>query len=121
MINTWEHGYFRVPGLRLLYILPRAEVEKILPMNITPSPTDLVRVFVGRIEVMLASDESTLVGQVITAGDLIDVEQIGRFAESKLRRAFEVYMYRGEYTNPDPRVIATFERLIQRAKSIGLN
>ncbi len=121
MIDTWEHGYLSVPGLRLLYILPSNEVERLLPMTITPPPAELTRVFVGRLEVLLDTDEKELMNKVIAAGDLIDVTQLGRFAESILRRTLEVYYNHTAYSHPDPRIEELFGRLIQRAKAAGLN
>lgn len=91
MIATWENGYFKVPGLRLLYILPRNEVETILPMQVSPSPAELNRAFVGRIEVLLDVEESEIINLVTRQGYLFDPESLGRFAEPKLRRALEVY------------------------------
>ncbi len=91
MIATWENGYFKVPGLRLLYILPRNEVESILPMQIVPQPIELARAFVGRIEVLLDVEESEIINMVIRNGYLFDPDTLGRFAEPKLRRALEVY------------------------------
>ena len=119
MIQTWEHGYLNVPGLRLLYILPSHEVERLLPLNITPSPSELKRVFVGRLEVMLDLDEEALMYKVIAAGDLIDVVQLGRFAESLLRRTLDVYREHKDHTNtaPNPAVVDLFHRLIERAKT----
>lgn len=120
MIDTWENGYLSVPGLRLLYILPSHEVHRLLPLELTPAPADVVRVFVGRLEVMLDTDEVDLMNKVIAAGDLIDVAQLGRFAESRLHRTLEVYLNQSELspTGPNPDVVESFNRLIARAKSL---
>jgi len=55
MLRTWELSYFKSPGLRFFYIVPRAWVDKTLPLTITGAPVEVTRVMVGRIE--LISDE----------------------------------------------------------------
>jgi hypothetical protein len=91
MVNTWEHGYLHVPGLRLLYILPRAEVDHVLPLQITPAPDKLERVFVARIEVLLDTDEKTILKEVVQQGGRYDSTSLGRFAEPILRRILDLY------------------------------
>ena len=49
MIDTWRDSWFG-EGTRLFYIVPRATIDSILPLEINPNPTETVRVFVGRIE-----------------------------------------------------------------------
>lgn len=39
-------------GFRVFYVLPRQQTDAILPLAITPKPTKLVRVLVGRMETM---------------------------------------------------------------------
>src|SRR5262249_13206885 len=51
MVNTWEKGYFRTDGLRVLYVLPRSAADEYIPITITPKPDRLERVMVGRTEV----------------------------------------------------------------------
>jgi hypothetical protein len=51
MLATWHDSWFE-EGTRVFYILPRAEVDSILPLNIQPAPASLQRVFVGRVEVL---------------------------------------------------------------------
>ncbi|MGE4132244.1 MAG: hypothetical protein AB7F86_11440 [Bdellovibrionales bacterium] len=117
MIDTWEHGYLQVPGLRLLYILPRTETDKILPLTITPRPYTLERVFVGRVEVMLDTYEQALVDQVLATRYYFDPAVLGRFAEPKLRRAADVYRARPIH---DEEGNALFIHLIDRARLLNL-
>lgn len=91
MINTWKNGYLKVPGLRLLYILPSAEVDQILPLTISPAPDQVVRSFIGRIEIMLDIEERNTLHMIMDSGTAFRVESLGRFAEPKLRRVLEVY------------------------------
>ncbi len=90
MLDTWEHGYLKVPGLRLLYILPRAEVDQVLPLTFTPAPDKLERVFVGRIEVLLDTEERQILSDIQAQGADFQVQSLGRFAEPVLRRILEV-------------------------------
>jgi hypothetical protein len=86
MINTWENGYLKVPGLRMLYILPRSEVDKVLPLTINPAPEKLVRSFVGRMEILLDTDEQKVLQEIITQQDRFQARSLGRFAEPILHR-----------------------------------
>lgn len=115
MVNTWEHGYLRVPGLRLLYVLPRSEVEATLPLRISPEPDSVERVFVGRIEILLDTQERQLLDQVLASRDLFDVAGLGRFAEPMLRRVQQVYLETHEPSKSD---LDLLNRLIRRAPAI---
>ncbi len=68
LVNTWEKSYFKTPGLRIFYILPRSEVNRILPLNVhstdANSNINLVRVLVGRIEVITEEEELSTFEQV---------------------------------------------------------
>jgi hypothetical protein len=55
MIKTWEDSWFE-EGFRVLYVLPRQRTDAILPLEITPKPNKLVRVLVGRMEIMTRED-----------------------------------------------------------------
>ena len=114
MIDTWEHGYLKVPGLRLLYVLPRGEVDEILPLTLTPAAEKLARVFVGRIEVLLDTEEQRILDKVLREGDAFEPKSLGRFAEPMLRRALEVYTGK---SGPDFRVVERLHRLIKKAAS----
>src|SRR5205085_527273 len=60
MVDTWETSYFRNDGLRLLSVLPRPAVDATIPIRITPEPRELVRVMVGRVEVLTPDAEGQL-------------------------------------------------------------
>jgi hypothetical protein len=49
MVETWRDSWFR-EGTRLFYLVPRNDIDSILPLEIDPIPVDVVRVFVGRLE-----------------------------------------------------------------------
>jgi hypothetical protein len=76
MVETWRDSWFE-EGTRLFYVLSRAAVDTILPLEIDPEPGAMARVFVGRVEVitpaMLANVE-----RAIGAGDLRALHQYGR-------------------------------------------
>ncbi len=56
MVNTWKDLWFGEPGTRVLYLLPEGEADRILPLEITPSPARTERVFVGRVEFATEAD-----------------------------------------------------------------
>lgn len=86
LVNTWEHSYFKSPGFRVLYIVPRRETDRILPLTLSPAPTSLVRTLVGRVEIMTPAEEEyllKLLAQNISINN-------GRFHEPKLRRLLDM-------------------------------
>jgi hypothetical protein len=115
MVNTWEHGYLKVPGLRLLYILPRSEVDEVLPLSMSPAPQNLVRAFVGRIEILLDSDEQKILKDILTQRYDFNVSTLGRFSEPILRRVNEVYRERETPASQDD--VALLNTLIDRVSS----
>ncbi len=60
MLRTWELSYFKSPGLRFFYIVPRAWVDRTLPLTITGAPVEITRVMVGRIELISDEQKATL-------------------------------------------------------------
>src|SRR6185295_3644554 len=57
MVNTWASSYFKTEGVRLLFVLPQSWTDRFIPMRITPQPQQLVRVMVGRMELLDAARE----------------------------------------------------------------
>jgi hypothetical protein len=95
MVNTWEKSYFRTPGLRLLYTLPRETVDALIPIQIKPAPAQLVRVMVGRTEVLTPETERQIARWVHDLGDskystreaaTRSLACLGRLSEPALRR-----------------------------------
>ncbi len=54
MLDTWRATWSE-EGLRVLYIVPARLTADVLPLSITPAPSSLVRVLVGRAVVLPAS------------------------------------------------------------------
>lgn len=93
MVKTWHASWLTESGLRVLYILPRYLADAILPLQIDPEPQELVRVFMGRIEVLGSEQQKILEGLLARLGaapgepERIEqiLQQLGRFAEPALR------------------------------------
>ena len=47
MIETWRDSWFEV-GMRVFYVLPRAEVDRVLPLQIKPAPAQVAREAITR-------------------------------------------------------------------------
>jgi hypothetical protein len=89
MVNTWDDSWFAEEGIRVLYILPRAWTDEILPMKMDPKPKELVRVMVGRAELVGLDVENNLTHALVQAqqgesgaGQEVKtmVAKLGRFA-----------------------------------------
>jgi len=95
MVDTWERSYFLTPGVRMLYLLPQAETDKIIPLTISPVPKAVKRTMVIRLELMTPAHEKLLatwlteLSQAPTAGAAREkFRSLGRFAEPHLSRAW---------------------------------
>jgi hypothetical protein len=96
MVNTWKDSWFAEDGLRVLYVLPRAWTDRTLPLKMNPAPRELVRVMVGRAEVLSPTLQKKLANDLAMAehGDneartqvLAEFKKLGRFAEPAWRLA----------------------------------
>jgi len=97
MVQTWQDSWFGEEGVRVLYVLPRKWTDQILPLTLNPSPRELVRVMVGRAEVITPTMERLLRAQIVKFGESDSVSRqrvieetrglgLGRFVEPAVRR-----------------------------------
>jgi hypothetical protein len=63
MINTWRDSWFE-EGLRVFYISPTKATDAILPLSVAPQPKEVVRVLVGRAEIITPEMEKDVKKQV---------------------------------------------------------
>lgn len=82
MVETWRDSWFE-EGSRLLYILPAAFVDAVLPLSIKPAPAQTVRVFVGRLEIVTPATEKA-VQRALATHDGATLKMFGRFLEPVL-------------------------------------
>ena len=97
MIKTWRNSWFE-EGMRLLYILPRGIIDSTLQLQIDPQPAEVVRVLVGRTEVITPEMEKEVKRQVSMLNDAspkvreqasLAIQKLGRFYEPILKRIME--------------------------------
>jgi len=97
MVKTWNDSWFGEEGLRVLYTLPRAWTDRTLPLDISPAPSELVRVMVGRAEMITPAMEWDLMKQITRYGESDSTAKqqavasaqaigLGRFAEAVVRK-----------------------------------
>jgi hypothetical protein len=93
MVKTWDDSWFAENGTRVLYVLPTAWADRVLPLTLTPAPREVARVFVGRAEVIMPTTERFLAVEVdrystdkATAVSNVRALGIGRFLEPTFRR-----------------------------------
>lgn len=79
MLETWKNSWFE-EGSRLFYIVPRAFVDSVLPLHINPAPSNIVRVFVGRLELITPVTQQA-VESAFASGDHATLAKYNRFLE----------------------------------------
>ena len=77
MLETWRDSWFE-DGTRVFYIVPRTSVDAILPLTITPAPTDIKRVFVGRMELVTPAVQQTVEAAIADRNSAV-LERHARF------------------------------------------
>jgi hypothetical protein len=97
MIETWKDSWFE-EGLRVFYVLPTAATDRILPLTVEPQPKEIVRVLVGRAEIVTPEMEQEVRRQVglLKSASAAEREQArrnlrqrGRFYEPILKSLLE--------------------------------
>jgi hypothetical protein len=83
MVETWKDSWFE-EGIRLIYIVPRAFIDKVLPLTIDPTPGQIVRVFVGRLEIVTPATRRA-VKTAIARNDKETINKYERFLEPILQ------------------------------------
>lgn len=91
MVNTWTNSYFKTDGIRVLYVLPQEWTDQFIPMDISPRPASLVRVIVGRNELLLPEREQKVEHAVL---DLLSSDPTVR------ARGFATLQDQGRYLEP---------------------
>jgi len=113
MLDTWRNSWFE-EGLRAFYIMPRKATDTVLPIDIDPQPASLVRVLVGRTELVTPQMENNVIAQLKTLNGpsasvretaLKEINRYGRFAESILTQILS-------HTS-DPKIKMEVERLLR--------
>ena len=84
MVETWRDSWFE-EGTRVFYVVPNAIVESVLPLTVDPAPESLVRVFVGRVEI-LSSWREKEIEVALAADDIRSLEKHGRFLQPFLQQ-----------------------------------
>ncbi len=112
MVKTWARQWFRTPGVRVLYLAPQAWTDAQILLTISPSPQELVRVMVIRVEALTPALEEVDVAAVAKLGGddaaradgTAHFKGLGRFAEPRLRRALALTAAAPAPRHPAPRV-----------------
>jgi hypothetical protein len=86
MIDTWRDSWFE-EGARLIYIVPSKTVDAILPLQIEPVPSQIQRVFVGRIELITPETERAA-AEAIAKSDWTALDRYSRFLDPILKRMY---------------------------------
>jgi hypothetical protein len=87
MVETWKDSWFE-EGSRLIYIVPRGFIDNVLPLTLKPEPGQIVRVFVGRLEI-ITSTTTRAVKTAVARNDEATLNKYGRFREAILQAARE--------------------------------
>jgi hypothetical protein len=102
MVKTWRESWFEEDGLRVLYVLPRKWTDDTLPLTLAPEPRELVRVMVGRAEIIPPATDWELLKQIVRYSEadaagrqaaVANVRQLGlgRFLQPAVAKVLGLY------------------------------
>ncbi len=57
MVKTWSNDWFGEDGVRIIYLVPESLTTELLPLHVDPRPDKLVRVLVGRHDILTPERE----------------------------------------------------------------
>jgi hypothetical protein len=80
MVDTWRDSWFE-EGTRIIYLMPKSAVDARLPLSVSPTPSEVARVFVGRLE-LITPEMKDDVERAIVKNDLDALNRYGRFLAS---------------------------------------
>jgi len=81
MVATWRGHWFEA-GTRVLSIVPRAQTEALLPLEMSVTPTETTRVMVERSELIRTADVHRLAGMARGGASAAELDAVfGRFAD----------------------------------------
>jgi hypothetical protein len=93
MVATWRSAWFREEGTRVLYLLPPKLTEELLPLHVDPKPGTLLRVLVGRHDVLTPEREKQIDSVVAKLPPLVVADDNQRVPwNDDQRAAFEELM-----------------------------
>jgi hypothetical protein len=87
MVETWRDSWFE-EGSRLIYIVPPGFIDKVLPLTLNPTPGRIVRVFVGRLEIVTPATAEAIETALASRNE-VTLNKYGRFLEPILQRVRE--------------------------------
>ncbi len=91
MVNTWTASYFQTEGTRGLCVLPQGWTDTFIPMTVVPRPKQVVRVMVGRVELLDPERERLAEAAV---------RMLGAPDADRRLQAFETLKNEGRYVEP---------------------
>jgi len=83
LLTTWERAYFRSPGTRLFFVVPRVWTDHFLPLSLSID-ADIERVMMGRIELVTPRQHKLL--ERLANTKLSDPKWIWTLPESELEK-----------------------------------
>jgi len=100
MVKTWRESWFAESGTRVLYVLPRPWTDQVLPITLKPAPGELVRVMVGRAELITPGMERAVLKEIVRfseaeeqdRGEVVEATRqlgLGRFLEPAIHSAVQ--------------------------------
>jgi hypothetical protein len=104
MLETWKDSWFE-EGTRLLYVVPNSFLNRVLPLSISPTPREITRVFVGRLELVSPRTRMALEA-ALANGDETTLASYNRFLEPML----QIIMQR----EADPLKVELIRRRLER-------
>lgn len=113
MVHIWKKAMFEETGHRAMYMMEEEDINKLLPLRITPEPDKQVRVILIRFECLSPDEKSTIEAWINQLGAMTYGER--KEAQEKLMesgRLGEAVMRTAYINSKDPEVKKSLKKIL---------
>jgi len=119
MVEIWKDTLFSTPGTRFIYFMKDETLEEMLPLTINPTPTEIKRIMLVRVEMLNKERENIIKDWISQLADpSYKVRDTATQALMKQGRAGQALMRKSLSESKDPEVTHRLKPILDKISPI---